>query len=59
MSNEKPKENSYQSLKDAIIEMVREFPNDQILGSKIRNFSRNLEEKDTILSIEDIKEFPL
>jgi hypothetical protein len=59
MTNEKSEEKNYELLKEALIEMTKEFPNDQILGSRIRYFADKIKSEDIILTVEALKKAPL
>jgi hypothetical protein len=55
MSNEKKEIETTQDLISFISNLVNENPNDQILGSKIRYFMNNIEEKNLVTIAEELK----
>ena len=54
MEHQTSDEKKYEMLKQSLLEIVKETPNDAILGSKMRIFS-NLLAEDVILENKDIK----
>ena len=54
MEHQTSDEKKYEMLKQSLLEIVKETPNDAILGNKIRIFS-NLLTEDVILENKDIK----
>ena len=57
MSNEQKEIKAYEDLKSFLSDLVKDNPNDQILGSKIRYFMNNSEIKDHDLIVKELERF--
>lgn len=59
MSNEEKKLKNYEDLKSFISNLVKDNPNDQILGTKIRHLMNNIDNKDIELIQAELKKINL